>query len=82
VKGRKAEFMIYELLAFRASDDPELRVGGRDEQLSAMTWQASQRHGGWRYRVILEEFPRDPVAKFIQEECEKRVADFFEKVGR
>src|SRR6516162_7916337 len=42
VKGRKTEFMIYELLAFRASDDPELGVRDRDEQLSAMSWQASQ----------------------------------------
>jgi class 3 adenylate cyclase len=40
-KGRRTEFMIYELLAFRASDDPELRIRERDEQLSAMTWKAS-----------------------------------------
>ena len=33
VKGRKAEFMIYELLALRASDDPELGVRGRDERI-------------------------------------------------
>ncbi|MBC7037420.1 adenylate/guanylate cyclase domain-containing protein, partial [Salmonella enterica subsp. enterica serovar Enteritidis] len=26
VKGRKREFMIYELLGIRASDDPELRA--------------------------------------------------------
>jgi len=26
VKGRKTEFMIYELLALRTSDDPDLRV--------------------------------------------------------
>jgi predicted Zn-dependent protease len=89
VKGRKTEFMIYELLAFRASDDPELRVRGRDEQLSAMTWEASQQMEAGdfaaaerSYRVLLEEFPRDPVAKVMQEECEKRVADLLEKVGR
>jgi class 3 adenylate cyclase/ABC-type nitrate/sulfonate/bicarbonate transport system substrate-binding protein len=89
VKGRKTEFMIYELLAFRTSDDPELRVRGRDEQLSAMTWKASQQMEASdfaaaerSYRVILEEFPHDPVAKFMQEECEKRVADLLEKVGR
>jgi hypothetical protein len=89
VKGRKTEFMIYELLAFRASDDPELRVRGRDEQLSAMTWQASQQMEAGdfaaaerSYRVILEEFPRDPVAQFMRAECEKRVADLLEKVGR
>ena len=35
VKGRKTEFMIYELLALRISDDPELRIRNRDELLSA-----------------------------------------------
>jgi class 3 adenylate cyclase len=35
VKGRKTEFS--ELLALRASDDPELRVRDRDEQLCQMT---------------------------------------------
>jgi hypothetical protein len=34
--------MIYELLALRASDEPELRIRDRDEQMSAMTWHASQ----------------------------------------
>jgi hypothetical protein len=38
---RKTEFMIYELLARRTSDDPELMVRDRDEQRSAMTWDAS-----------------------------------------
>jgi class 3 adenylate cyclase len=83
VKGRKTEFMIYELLGLRASDDPELRVRGRDEQLSAMTWQASQQIEGGdfaaaerAYRAILENFPGDPVAKFMLMECEKsRIAD-------
>ena len=37
VKGRKTEFMIYELLALRMTDDPEVKVRDRDEQLSAMT---------------------------------------------
>jgi class 3 adenylate cyclase/ABC-type nitrate/sulfonate/bicarbonate transport system substrate-binding protein len=76
VKGRKTEFMIYELLAFRASDDPELRVRGRDEQLSAMTWQASQQMEAndsaaaeRGYRAILDNFPGDPVAKFMLAEC-------------
>ena len=49
VKGRKTEFMIYELLALRTSDDPELRVRDRDEQLSAMTWQASQKFEAGRF---------------------------------
>jgi class 3 adenylate cyclase/ABC-type nitrate/sulfonate/bicarbonate transport system substrate-binding protein len=83
VKGRKTEFMIYELLAFRASDDPELRVRDRDEQLSAMTWRASQQieagdfaAAEHAYRAILDNFPGDPVAKFMLKECEEsRVAD-------
>jgi class 3 adenylate cyclase len=83
VKGRKTEFMIYELLAFRANDDPELRVRDRDEQLSAMTWQASQQieagdfaAAEHAYRAILDNFPGDPVAKFMLRECEEsRVAD-------
>jgi class 3 adenylate cyclase/ABC-type nitrate/sulfonate/bicarbonate transport system substrate-binding protein len=89
VKGRKTEFMIYELLGLRASDDPDLKVRDRDEQLSAMTWQASQQIEAGDfvaaergYRTILEEFPRDPVAKFMHEECEKRAADLPEKVDR
>ena len=83
VKGRKTEFMIYELLGLRASDDPDLWVRDRDEQLSAMTWQASQQMeaGDFRaaeraYRAILDNFPRDPVAKLMLKECEEsRVAD-------
>jgi class 3 adenylate cyclase/ABC-type nitrate/sulfonate/bicarbonate transport system substrate-binding protein len=79
VKGRKTEFMIYELLAFLASDDPELRVRDREEQLSAMTWRASHLieagdlpAAGRAYREILESFPGDPVAKFMLKECEKK----------
>ena len=72
VKGRKTEFMIYELLALRASEDPELRIRDRDEQLSAMTWKASNclEQGEFDaaasvYREILEVFPNDPVAKVM-----------------
>jgi Adenylate and Guanylate cyclase catalytic domain len=70
VKGRKTEFMIYELLALRANEDPELRARDRDEQLSAMTWKASNcfEQGEFDaaaslYREILQVFPNDPVAK-------------------
>ena len=76
VKGRKTEFMIYELLALRTSDDPELRIRDRDELLSAMTWKASQQieHGDLSaaeraYRATLECFPGDPVAEFMLGEC-------------
>ena len=76
VKGRKTAFMIYELLALRTSDDPDLRVRDRDEELSAMTWQASQKFeiGNFpaaerAYRDILKEFPEDSLAKFMMAEC-------------
>jgi class 3 adenylate cyclase/ABC-type nitrate/sulfonate/bicarbonate transport system substrate-binding protein len=79
VKGRKTEFMIYELLALRASDDPELRIRDRDEQLCAMTWQASQQFeaGDFAaaarvYRAILDEFRGDSVARFMLEQCMER----------
>ena len=73
VKGRKTEFMIYELLAIRTSDDPDLRVHDRDEQLSAMTWQASQKFEAGdfaaadrAYRDILKEFPEDALARLMR----------------
>jgi hypothetical protein len=78
VKGRMTEFMIYELLALRASDDPELRIRDRDEQLSVMTWKASQLMEAGdslaaerAYRAIFERFPGDAVAKLMLEECSK-----------
>jgi hypothetical protein len=76
VKGRKTKFMIYELLALRASDDPELKSRGRDEQLCAMTWQASQKFEAGDllaaecvYGDILKEFPEDTLARFMLAEC-------------
>jgi len=76
VKGRKTEFMIYELLAFRASDDPELSMRDHHEELSAMTWTASQlieagefQAAGQAYRAILRSFPEDSLAKFMLAEC-------------
>jgi hypothetical protein len=79
VKGRKTEFMIYQLLALRASDDPDLRVRDRDEELSAMTWRASQMFEAGdfpaaerAYRDILKEFPEDSLARFMVAECAKK----------
>lgn len=76
VKGRKTEFMIYELLALRTSDDPDLRMRNRDEKLSAMTWQASHKFevGDFAaaelvYRDILNEFSEDALARFMMAEC-------------
>jgi class 3 adenylate cyclase/ABC-type nitrate/sulfonate/bicarbonate transport system substrate-binding protein len=72
VKGRKTEFMIYELLALRASEDRELRIRERDQRLSAMTWKASNylEQGSFdeaasSYREILQAYPDDPVAKMM-----------------
>jgi hypothetical protein len=88
VKGRKAEFMIYELLALRASDDPELRVRDRDEQLCQMTWQASQKFetGDFAaaeraYRAMLEVFPDNSLARFMIAECKRQGAAASESSG-
>jgi class 3 adenylate cyclase len=83
VKGRKTEFMIYELLGLRSSDDPELRVRDRDEQLCQMTWQASQKFEAGdfpaaerAYRSLLDSFSEDSLARFMIRECvEEQGAD-------
>jgi class 3 adenylate cyclase len=79
VKGRKTEFMIYELLALRTSTDPELRVRDRDEQRSSMTWEAAQmlENGDFpgaesAYRELLKEFPQDSLAKFMVAKCREK----------
>jgi class 3 adenylate cyclase/ABC-type nitrate/sulfonate/bicarbonate transport system substrate-binding protein len=76
VKGRKTEFMIYELLALRSSDDPELLIRAGDEQLSTMTWKASQlieagdiSAAKRAYFAIVKAFPGDPVAELMLREC-------------
>jgi class 3 adenylate cyclase/ABC-type nitrate/sulfonate/bicarbonate transport system substrate-binding protein len=81
VKGRKTEFMIYELLGLRASGDPELRIRDRDEQLSAMTWEASRLYEAGEFRAaehaycaILERFPGDSVIKLMIKECDGRLS--------
>jgi class 3 adenylate cyclase/ABC-type nitrate/sulfonate/bicarbonate transport system substrate-binding protein len=70
VKGRKHEFMIYELLAIRNSGDPELELRAGEQQLNDLTWEASNflEQGEFEsaatvYREILQLFPNDPVAK-------------------
>jgi adenylate cyclase len=70
VKGRKHEFMIYELLGVASSDDPELEFRAEDGRLSDMTWVASNcfergdfAEAARRYHEILELFPNDTVAK-------------------
>jgi adenylate cyclase len=69
VKGRKHEFMIYELLGIANSNDPELALRAEDGQLIDMTRVASDciergdvAGAAQRYREILQLFPDDPVA--------------------
>jgi hypothetical protein len=54
-----------------------------------MTWQASQQMEAGDfvaaergYRAIVDDFPGDPVARFMLAECEERAARRLEKVGR
>ena len=75
VKGRKHEFMIYELLGIRGSSDPELEIRERDARLSEMTWEASREfergdvtEATRCYQAILKAFEDDPVARSMLEE--------------
>jgi class 3 adenylate cyclase len=74
VKGRKHEFMIYELLGIKGSSDPELEIRERDARLNEMTWEAARSiergdvaEAMRRYQAMLEVFPDDPVAKSMLE---------------
>jgi adenylate cyclase len=76
VKGRKQDFMIYELIGLVNTDDPELEVRPADRRLSEMTWLASKcfeagdlEGAGSRYREILGRFPDDGAAKSMLAAC-------------
>ena len=76
VKGRRTEFMVYELLGLAASDDPELRIREGDRLLSEMTWHASQAFeagnfaaAALAYGEILKTLPDDSLARFMIAEC-------------
>jgi adenylate cyclase len=76
VKGRKQDFMIYELLGLANSRDPELEIRPRDQRLSEMTWLASKcfeagdlEGAARRYLEILGLFPDDGVAKSMLVAC-------------
>jgi hypothetical protein len=75
VKGRKHEFMIYELLGIKGSGDPELEIRERDARLNEMTWEAARSfergdvaEAMRRYQAMLDVFPDDPVAKSMLKE--------------
>jgi hypothetical protein len=74
--GCQTKFALYE--AEIRFGNPELGARDRDEQLSAMTWQASQyfEAGDFAsaesaYRGIIDNFPSYPVAKYMLTECEE-----------
>ena len=76
VKGRKHEFMIYELLGIRDSSDPELAAGAGNERLCDMSRTASDYfergqfdRAAERYEQILRAFPEDQVAKSLLAMC-------------
>jgi class 3 adenylate cyclase/ABC-type nitrate/sulfonate/bicarbonate transport system substrate-binding protein len=76
VKGRKQEFMIYELLGIAGSDDPELAPRADDARLAEMTRAASAAFergdksvAARLYEEILAHFPNDPVATSMLEAC-------------
>jgi class 3 adenylate cyclase/ABC-type nitrate/sulfonate/bicarbonate transport system substrate-binding protein len=80
VKGRKHEFMIYELLGIRNSEDPELAAPKDADKLCDMTRAASDHFERGQlnkaaqcYREILMAFPGDPVAKSLLAICSKAV---------
>jgi adenylate cyclase len=80
VKGRKQEFMVYELLGMAKHRDPELEVRPNDTRLNEMTWVASKsfeqgdfEQAARRYREILKEFPNDPVVKAMLAACSRHI---------
>jgi adenylate cyclase len=80
VKGRKREFMIYELMGIRGTNDPELKAPAHAVVLCDRTREASicfergeldqaARH----YENILRDFPGDPVATSLLAMCRAEV---------
>jgi len=80
VKGRKHDFMIFELVGVKDSDDPELAAPKDANKLCDMTRAASDLFEQGRlnkaaqcYREILMAFPGDPVAKSLLSMCSAAV---------
>ncbi|WFU75537.1 adenylate/guanylate cyclase domain-containing protein [Bradyrhizobium sp. CB2312] len=76
VKGRNREFMVYELLGIRTSDDPELRATEQAVLLCERTTEASAcfergelDRAARHYQYILRDFPGDGVAKSMLARC-------------
>ena len=56
VKGRQQEFMPYELLGMRETDDPELAIRDGDEELCALTSIASAHLVAGRIEQAIEAY--------------------------
>jgi adenylate cyclase len=76
VKGRKQEFMIYELMGLANTADRELEARPADRKLAEMTWAASalfeagdMEGAGGSYQEILRQFPNDGVASSMIAAC-------------
>lgn len=76
VKGRKQEFMIYELMGLADTADPELNAGPAERELAGMTgaasalFEAGDLEGASRsYQQILRQFPKDGVASSMIAAC-------------
>ena len=75
VKGRRQEFMVYELLAISGSDDPELAPRDGEAELVALSRTAAdlRAQGDVRaavraYEAVLAKFPDDRVARQLSAE--------------
>jgi adenylate cyclase len=73
--------MIYELLAIRSTDDPELAASDGQEQLAEKTQAASSYfergdldEAARRYQEILQAYPQDPLAKSLLSMCSATTA--------
>jgi Tfp pilus assembly protein PilF len=73
--------MIYELLAIRSTDDPELAASDGQEQLAEKTQAASSYfergdldEAARRYQEILRAHPQDPLAKSLLSMCSATTA--------
>src|SRR3974390_813128 len=78
VKGRKHEFMVYELLGIANSDDPELKAPDWADMLCQLSRDASchfergeLKEAARQYEEILQAFPGDAVARSLLVMCSK-----------
>jgi class 3 adenylate cyclase len=80
VKGRHAEFLVYELLGIIGSNDPELRASERDVVRCRLTMKAMACLTGGNfaeardcYEELLAEFPDDKVARLMRDFAARQI---------